>query len=146
MGLRILFRDVVDISAGLPNRRLPIDFGLAMENRNRPAPDLSASESFHFAMIRQACQNNDPHAALTNLVIWIGISRHAHETRSIEQFTREMGEHPLAEHIKVLHAARLADSTKWSGAALLDALIQSRGKLLSRLANQPREVRSRSET
>ena len=111
-----------------------------MENRNRPAPDLSASESFQFAMIRQACQNNDPHAALTNLIIWIGISRRAHRARSIEQFTREIGEHPLAEQIKVLRAARLADSSHWSGEALLDALIHSRGKLL---ANQPRQDRFR---
>jgi hypothetical protein len=115
-----------------------------MENRSRPAHEMSTTESYHFAMIREACHNNDPKAALTSLLIWIGISHHAQGTSSIEQFAQDFGEHPLAEQIKALRTARMSGSANWSGATLLGVLLETRGRLLSRNTNRPRQDRSHS--
>ena len=146
MGLRICDRNVVDIRADVPDGCFPSPLGLAMENRSRPAHEIATTESRHFAMIRQACHDNDPEAALTSLLIWIGISHHAQGTSSSEQFARDFGGHSLAEQIKVLRAARISGSAKWSGAALLGVLVETRGKLLSRSPNRPRQDRRHSES
>ena len=132
MALRVSGRDVVDIRVGVPNGWFPFDFGLAMENRSRPTHDLSASESFQFAMIRQACQSNDPDSALTNLVIWFGMCHQVHAASSIERFTRNSVDRQLAEQIKVLREARISGSRDWSGGELLGAVIQARDKLIQR--------------
>lgn len=107
-----------------------------MENRSRALGGQSTNESFHFARIRQACQNDDPSGALTNLIAWIGAFHHARSTSSIEQFAREMGDPELTAHIRDVREARLSNAKKWSGGALLKCLVRERDKMLNVTAKQ----------
>jgi hypothetical protein len=107
-----------------------------MENRSREVGGQSTSELFHFAKVRQACQSNDPSAALTSLIAWIGASHREWATNSVGQFAREIGDSELVEQIKDLRQARLSDSNEWSGDGLLVGLIHARDKMLSVRAEQ----------
>ncbi len=112
-----------------------------MENRIRPDRDVSENETYHFTMMLDACGKNDPHSALKNFVIWLGIWRQIHGSSSSDRFASEAGGHPLAEEIKVLREARVSDSKDWLGATLKIAVINTRCRLL--LGVTPQSGKSR---
>lgn len=100
-----------------------------MENRIRPDRAVSGDEAFHFTMMLDACGKDDPHSALTNLVVWLGIWRQIHGSSSSDRFASKVGGHQLAEEIRVLREARVSGLTDWSGATLRVAVINARCRL-----------------
>ena len=103
-----------------------------MKNRKRPAGDQTEIESICFERTRQACQENDPDQAITNLLVWIGVICQTSQNGSINPFIGDVGEGRLIEEIKLLREARLSKSPHWSGARLFDALSGARDRLLRR--------------
>ena len=112
-----------------------------MENRIRPDRAVSGDEAFHFTMMLDACGMDDPHSALTNLIVWLGIWRQMHGSSSSDRFASKVGGHPLAEEIKVLREARVSDLKDWSGATLKVAVINTRCRLLLGVTPQSRKSR-----
>lgn len=112
-----------------------------MENRIRPIRDVLGDETLHFTLMLDACGKNDPHSALTNLIVWLGIWRQMHASSSNDRFASKVGRHQLAEEIKVLREARISNSKDWSGATLKVAIVNTRCRLL--LCLTPQSCKSR---
>jgi hypothetical protein len=93
-----------------------------MQTGNPLRGDDTPSELIQFARLREACQANDPQAALTSLVLWLGIFCQVEGSADVTTLASELGEDHLAEQIIELRVAAGSPTASWSGTELLNVL------------------------
>ena len=117
--------------SGVSTWLVPFRLRIGNGESHSPDRDVSASESFHFTMMLDACEKNDPHSALTNLIVWLGMWRQMHGSSSSDRFARKVASISWRKKSRVLREARVSGLKDWSGATL-GAVIHARDKLIQR--------------